>query len=123
MLCFPFHIGTPSEYEVFKKTYSSLVDILNSTDLYRYFVSEGVITLAENDEISAETNPIKKVEILLRIISSALENGYTKSFYLMLQVMVCYGNTATKELAKTISHMLHGSVSDDDGKIIICLLY
>ena len=58
-------------------------------------MSEKIITLDENDEISAERNPIKKVEILLRKISSPLEGGYTKSFYVMLQVMSSYDDKAT----------------------------
>ena len=97
---------------MFRKQYSALVDTLKATDLYRYFVSEGIITLAENDEISAESNPIKKVEMLLRKVSSPLESGVTKSFYVMLEVMASYGNKATKELARMINDMLQLPVSD-----------
>ena len=120
LLCYNgkcYCLGSPPEYHVFRKKYSSLVDTLKTTDLYRYFVSEEIITLAENDELSAETNPIKKVEILLRKISSPLEGGYTKSFYVMLQVMASYGNRATKELSRNINEMLHHPESDN-GKIL-----
>jgi len=65
----------------------------------------------------AERNPIKKVEILLRKISSPLEGGYTKSFYVMLQVMASYGDKATKELSRNINETLHRPESDD-GKIL-----
>jgi len=106
-----------SEYHVFRKKYSALVDTLKTTDLYRYFVMEEIITLAENDEISAETNSIKKIEIFLRKISSPLQNGHTRSFYVMLEVMASYGNRATKDLSRDINKILHSSVSDDDGKI------
>ena len=80
-------------------------------------MSGELITLAENDDISAETNPIKKVEILLRKISSPLEGGYTKSFYAMLQVMASYGDKATKDLARNINETLHCPESDN-GKIL-----
>ena len=113
-----FSPGTPSEYEVFRKKYSLLIDTLKTTDLYRYFVSEEIISLAENDDISAENNPIKRVKKFLGIITSALESGHVESFYLMLQVMASYGNRATKNLARTINDMLHCSVSDDNGKKI-----
>ena len=106
------------EYHVFRKKYSALVDTLKTTDLYRYFVSEEIITLDENDEISAESNPIKKIEILLRKVSSPLKSNHTKSFYVMLEVMASYGNKATKDLARDINKTLHGTMSDDDGKII-----
>jgi len=109
--------GTSPEYHVFKKQYSSLVNTLKTTDLYRYFVSEEIITLAENDEISAESNPNKKVEVLLRKVSSPLESGLTKSFYMMLEVMASYGNTATKELARKVNEMLQRSSVSDHGKI------
>ena len=111
-----FSTDVPPEYCVFIKKYSALVDTLKNTDLYRYFVSEEIITLAENEELSAEVIPIKKVEILLRKISSPLESGHTKSFYVMLEIMASYGNRATKELSRNINETIHGSVSDD-GKI------
>ena len=112
-----FSPGTPSEYEVFRKKYSSLIDTLKTTDLYRYFVSEEIITLDEDEAISAERNPINKVKILLRKISSPLEGGYTKSFYVMLQVMAFYGDRATKELARNINDILHRP-EDKNGNVV-----
>ena len=98
---------------MFRKQYSALVDTLKTTDLYRYFVSEEIITLAENDDISAEVNPSRKVEILLRKVSSPLESGHTNSFYKMLKVMASYGNEATKDLARKVNESLHQPMSND----------
>ena len=80
-------------------------------------MSEEIITLAENDEISAESSPTKKIETFLRKVSSPLESGQTKPFYAMLEVMASYGNRATKELARCINVALHTPVSDH-GKIM-----
>ena len=115
-----FSTAIHPEYNVFRKKYSALVDTLKTTDLSRYFVSEEVITLADKEEISAESNPTEKVEMMLSKISSPLQSGHTKSFYVMLKVMASYGNRATKELARNINDTLHGSVSDDGKMYIIC---
>ena len=82
------------------------MDTLKSTDLYRYFVSEKVITMSDRDEISSRTNPIERVELLLRKISSPLESGHTESFHSMLNIMSIYGNMATKKLARDITESL-----------------
>ena len=104
-------------YCVFKKNYSALINMLKSTDLYRYFVSEEIITPAENDEISAESNPLTKAQMFLQKVSSPLESGQTNSFYAVVDVMATYGNRSTKELARSINVTLHASVPDG-GKIV-----
>ena len=40
----------------------------------------------------------------------------------MLEVMASYGNRATKELARNINKILHGSVSDDGKTILIAAI-
>jgi len=103
---------------VFREQYSILVYALESADLYRYFVSEEIITLIEYDDISAETNLHEKAEVFLRKVYSSLEIGHAKSFYKMLEVMASYGNEATKELARKINKTLHTSVSVNNGMSI-----
>jgi len=116
-----FVLDLSAECDVFRKQYGTLVDTLKTADLYRYFVSEGIITFAENEELTAENNPTKKVEALLRKISGPLESGLTgKSFYVMLEVMASYGNMATKELARNINDTL-GALKFNHGKICIAV--
>lgn len=94
------------EYHAFQKSYGNLVDILKCDPLYRYFVSEGIITMREyEDEINCETNHVKQIKIFLGKVSSSLETEYTKSFYKMLTVMSTHGNAATRDLAANIKDM------------------
>lgn len=95
-------IGNIPENQVFTKNFGILVDALKYTDFYRYFVAEEIITLNDLEEISCESNSIKKVEIFLKKVSSSLEIGFTESFDRMLGVMMKYGNLATKGLARSI---------------------
>jgi len=116
MLLF-LYVGKTPEYYIFKKQYDTLIDTLKQTDLYRYFVSEDIITISDHEEISSESIPTKKIEIFLMKISFPLEAGHTESFYRMLTVMTTRGNLAVKELAESIKE----SVKSHYGNIIICM--
>ena len=107
--------GDIPENLLFKKNYAILVDALKYTDLYRYFVSEEIITLNDLEDISCESNSIKKVETFLKKISSSLETGFTESLYRMLDVMMTHGNLATRELARNIKKSINDLKSDDNG--------
>ena len=93
------------EHQAFQKNFGNLVDILQCNDLYRYFVSEGIITMREHDELNYEANPIEKIKKFLGKVSSSLNIGYTKSFYKMLDVMHTHGNAATTDLATNIMQL------------------
>ena len=110
-----FLTGDIPENHIFKKNYAILVDALKYTDLYRYFVSEDIITLNDLEDISCEGNSIKRVETFLRKISSSLETGFTESLYRMLDVMMTHGNLATKELARNIKKSVEDLKSDNNG--------
>ena len=107
--------GDIPENCVFKKHYAILVDALKYTDLYRYFVSEDIITLNDLEDISCESNSIKRVETFLKKISSSLETGFIESLHRMLCVMMIHGNLATKELAKNIKKSIEDLKSHNNG--------
>jgi len=100
-----------------------LVDTLKFTNLYRYFVAENIITLDEEEEISCESNSIKKIEIFLKKVSSSLKTGFTVSFYKMLDIMRIHGNLATKELARNIKKSIDDLKSHNGSYISTHIFY
>jgi len=94
-----------------------LVDTLKCINLYRYFVTEDIITFDEEEEISCEKNPRKQSEIFLKKMSSSLKTGFTKSFYKMLDVMEIHGNLTTKELARDIKKSIDDLKSENGSYI------
>ena len=98
------HIGNEvPEYRVFTSHYSDLVNTLSSANLSEYFVSESIITIADNHTIYSKTNPREKAVFLLKPIAAALQSGFTPSFYKMLTIMENHGNESVRLLADKIS--------------------
>ena len=116
-MLFSLENGVP-EHHAFQKEYGNLVDILQCNDIYRYFVSEGIITMHELNELNYEVNPIEKIKNFLGKVSSSLNTGYTKSFHKMLDVMNTHGNAATRDLARNI--MLLCGLDPVDG-MYVCM--
>ena len=106
------------ERKVFTKNFGSLINVLSSTDLYSYFVSENVITLADFQEISSCATSKQKAGLLLTKISATIDAGHTSSFYSMLNIMVDFGNIATNELSLQIRQSLSTTGQSVNGKII-----
>ena len=71
-------------------------------------VQEEIITLEDEQKISAAVTNIQKAGIVLPIVSSALATSRTTSFYKMLEIMKNYGNVNTKQLSADIEHELTG---------------
>ena len=110
--CYFFFLGTAPEYEVLTKNFSALVNTLKYTDFYRYYVSEGIITLDCLEELSVESSQVRKVQQLLCKISSTLRDGNLKPFNTLLKIMVEHGDSATKQLAEEIKESLSNWTTD-----------
>lgn len=82
--------------------YSELIDTLGTTDLLPHFVSKRIITIDDEELISSAPTNKEKARKLLRIISSQLEAGYTKSMEDLLEIMKTKGNIAIVDLAAKI---------------------
>ena len=111
----PLPTGNIPEYRIFVKNFAILVDTLKVNDLNRYFVSEEIITLSDLDDISCESNNRKKIETVLKKISSSLKNGSTQLLCRMLHVMVVHGNLDTRNLADTIKESIDDLKSCSNG--------
>ena len=112
MLCIYAYMYTGSliddtevdELAVFRENYASLCNtITDINQLLKYFVTENIINMGQEEEIktSCATNS-DKVSTLLLHISRPLESGDSKGFYTMLQIMKTYGIDATQCLADQI---------------------
>lgn len=92
-----------NELAVFKESYASLCNAMTDiNDLLKYFVTEKIITMDEQEEIRACITKSEKVSKLLINISGPLAAGDSKGFYTMLMIMKTYGTDATRRLADHI---------------------
>ena len=124
--CIPCHVHLSHtgneenipEYGVFTSHYSDLTNALSSANgnLSDYFVSESIITIADNHTIHSKTDPYEKARFLLKPIEAALKIGFTPSFYKMLGIMRKHGNESMRSLAQKISQSneLRGSEFGND---------
>ena len=105
------------------KKYGELIDTLKYTNLFRYFVSEDIITLEDRDKILSEKDPHEKIELVLRKVIYALKARDTKPFYSLLKVMKHNGDSTTKILGESIEESLVSSTADSvkRGTLIQCI--
>ena len=82
--------------------------MLFNTNITPYLVQDRIIDSEHHQKISAAVTNIEKAGIVLPIVSSALKNGYTDSFYKILKVMKNHGNGATQELSDNIECAIRG---------------
>ena len=89
------------------------------TTLTPYFISARILSVSDQEEISALANPNDKALMLLKKISAALKSGFHKSFCDMLSLMHIYGNNDVKELSQNITALLPNKV----GMLLCIKLY
>ena len=89
---------------------------LPDANLSQYFVSSSIITIADHHLICSSNDAHHKAVTLLKPIATALETGYSPSFYKMLKIMKNYGNESVKALADRISQS-DGLTATELGKI------
>ncbi|XP_065908019.1 uncharacterized protein [Dysidea avara] len=98
----------PSELRVFKQYYSKLVDCLPAKELSHYLVSQGVITLMDNEDITCPTTSRHRAaELLLSRVSTLLQEDNVVPFQMLLDVMQKYGNDAIVSLSSEIQRLLN----------------
>ena len=89
--------------EVFQKYYSRLSGCLPIKNLSSHFVTEGIITFEEEEEILNDGNPCSA---FLRKIAYSLRGGTDAAFDKMLTVIHEHGDTCSKELINEINREL-----------------
>ena len=94
------------ECEVFIHYYSQIVNSLSANALSHYFVEQGIITSANQQEIFNVHSPPKAAGLLLSNISSALMLGYNKGFYKFLETTERYGSGDSKRVTTAIRKLL-----------------
>ena len=98
---------------MFQQYYSKLVDCLPAKELSHYLVSQGVITLMDNEDINNPTISVcRAAELLLSKVSSSLKEGNVIPFKKLLDVMQKHGNDAIVSLSSEIQRLL----DKNDGK-------
>ena len=76
--------------------------VTDINELLKYFVTEKIITLSQEEEIKSHITQSERVSKLLLIISGPLEAGDSNGFYTMLKIMKIHGVRATQQLADDI---------------------
>ena len=79
---------------------------LSVETLSPYFVSQNIITPAEQMEILNVHSPIKAASLLLSKISAALNAGITQSFYEFLDITEQHGSNDSKTVTNAIRQKL-----------------
>lgn len=94
------------EFEVFIEYYSQIISSLSFETISPYFVSQHIITQAEQLEILSFSSPIKAASLLLCNIASALNAGITESFYKFLDISEQHGHIGSKAVTTDIRKRL-----------------
>ena len=90
--------------EIFQKNYADLCSTMIDIDnLLKYFVTENIITISDEEYIKMSVSTSEKVRKLLLHISGPLQAGDPNGFYVMLKIMIKYGTKSTQQLAKSIA--------------------
>ena len=94
----------PKELTVFQQYYAILCNtVTDIDDLLKYFVSEEIISISEEEEIKGFSVKSEKIRKLLINISGPLKAGDKNGFYVMLKIMKEYGTKATQVLAEKMT--------------------
>jgi len=106
-----------SEMKAFRENYAMLCNTMTDIDdLLKYFVSEEIITINEEERIKNCSTKSDKVRMLLLIISGPLQTGDKYGFYVMLKIMKKYGTKATQSLAELIKSSVSFNFSNTEGQ-------
>ena len=92
---------------------------LSVETLSPYFVSQNIITSAEQLEIYGVLSPIKAAGLLLSKISHALDVEITEGFYKFLDIAEQYGSIDSKTVITAMKKKLLEMKSTKDKGIII----
>ena len=95
------------EYKAFIKFISRLSTVFHDKNYLAHFVSAGIISPNDVDDLSKLSNN-ERAMVLLRNISASLEFGEKQSFYKMLEIMQAHGNLFAQQLADHIKVFVRG---------------
>ena len=101
--------------------HDKLLKILPVCDLTPYFVSDKVISLADNEEILKSSTALTAAQLILDRVSLKIKRGSIDLFAKMLLIMEHYGIDAAKILSQEIKVKLEdakckGNKSCDSSK-------
>ena len=95
------------EFTVFQEHYTMLCDtVTDIDDLLKYFVTERIISIDEEEEIKKTATKSEKVQKLLSHISGPLKAGDSNGFYVMLSIMKTRGVRASQKMAEVVEAAL-----------------
>ena len=104
--------STLKELSVFQKYYAKLCStVTDINNLLKYFVSQRIINIDDEEEIKSVVIASEKVRKLLLHISGPLRANNTEGFYIMLDIMKEHGMRATQQLAYLLLTELESSDS------------
>ena len=95
------------EYKAFINFYSKLTTVFHDKSYLAHFVSAGMISPNNVDDMSKLPNNDRAM-VLLKNISASLEFGEKQSFYKMLEIMQARGNLLAQQLADHIKVFVRG---------------
>ena len=87
---------------IFKRHYPQLLQLTDYNHLSPYCVSEGIISVDDDERISNAITKTDKARVVLTTVSQHLKANYNNSFVSLLGIMETYGNLCTKQLAELI---------------------
>ena len=82
--------------------HNKLLKILPICDLTPYFVSDKVISLADNEEILKSSTTFTAAQLILERVSLRMKSGSTDIFAKMILIIEHYGIDAAKILSQEI---------------------
>ena len=103
------------ENNVFKTFYDKLICVLPTYNISPQLVTERIITIGDDEEITSMKRSQEKASFVLRIIAKSLQAGITHSFYVLLGIMEKYGGDVAL-LANDIRRAL-GESADTPGSL------
>lgn len=89
-------------FTAFLKHYPQLLLLTDYGHLSPYCVSEGIISIDDDEKISNTIKKTEKARVVLTIVSRHLTANCNSSFLSLLDIMESYGNLCTKQLAELI---------------------
>ena len=94
------------EYSVFMKYFAALTHTLTDIDnLLPHFISNGIITIEDTDEVKSKPRQSDQLRQLLKHIEGPLRVNDARNVYILLDVMSTHGSISTKRLAATMRGM------------------
>ena len=95
-----------AEYEVFVHYFSQIISNISAVALSPYFVQQNIISPSDQLEVFNATSLNKASGLLLRNISFALKAGYTKIFYIFLDITEEHGSNDIEKVSSVIRRKL-----------------